>query len=179
MTFPWTVIDIPSQAGKRILITGGNSGIGYYAALELARHGATVILACRDRARGEAAIQRLRAEAGPAASPAELAIVNLASLDSIHQLADAELAKGLPLDALINNAGVFCPPRRLETLDGFELQFGTNVLGHFALTCRLMPLLEKPPAAPHRHALVDRPPARPYPLRRSAKPTQLRPDDRL
>jgi NAD(P)-dependent dehydrogenase (short-subunit alcohol dehydrogenase family) len=146
MSAMWTVADLPSQAGKRFLITGGNSGVGYYAAVELARRGAVVVLACRDRARGVAALKQLLVEAaGPesAASRAELVELDLASLASVHAVAEAELARGRALDGLINNAGVMAPPKRLETKDGFELQFGTNVLGHFALTCQLMPLVEK------------------------------------
>jgi len=141
MSKHWQAADIPSLTGKRILITGANSGIGYHAALKLARKGAHVLLACRDRQRGEAAMTRLDAES-PGAST-ELVVLDLASLSSIHSVAESELAKGLPLDILINNAGVMAPPKRLETADGFELQFGTNVLGHFALTALLMPALEQ------------------------------------
>jgi NAD(P)-dependent dehydrogenase (short-subunit alcohol dehydrogenase family) len=137
----WTVTDIPDQTGRRILITGANSGIGYYAALELARKGAHVLLACRDRGRGEAALARLRSEA-PTAS-AELVLLDVASLASIRQVAERLLDEGLPLDILINNAGVYAPPKRLETADGFEMQFGTNVLGHFALTALLFPAMQK------------------------------------
>ncbi len=150
MAKSWNVADMPSQVGKQFLITGANSGIGYAAALELAEHGAVVMLACRDRARGEAALAQLRTQgAGPgsAAEAAELVLLDLASLDSVRSVAEGLLARGVVLDGLINNAGVFAPPRRLETVDGFELQFGTNVLGHFALTCRLLPALERAEAA--------------------------------
>jgi len=130
---------MPNQAGRRAIVTGANSGIGYYAALELARKGAHVLLACRDRARGDAALARLRAEA-PNAS-AEVVPLDLASLASVREFAADELKRGVPLDLLINNAGVMAPKKRLETKDGFELQFGTNVLGHFALTTLLFPAL--------------------------------------
>jgi NAD(P)-dependent dehydrogenase (short-subunit alcohol dehydrogenase family) len=137
----WKAADIPSLAGKRILITGANSGIGYHAALKLVRKGAEVLLACRDRRRGEAALSRLDADSpGPRA---ELVLLDLASLASVRSFAEKELAQHRPLDILINNAGVMAPPKRLQTVDGFELQFGTNVLGHFALTALLMPALEQ------------------------------------
>ncbi len=134
-----------SQAGKRFFITGANSGVGYSAAVELARRGACVVMACRDTVRGEAALAKLRTDAaGPesAACEAELVLLDLASLDSVKRVAEEELARGVPIHGLINNAGVMAPPKRLETKDGFELQFGTNVLGHFALTCRLTRALE-------------------------------------
>lgn len=137
---------LPSQTGRRIVITGANSGIGYYAALGLARKGAQVVLACRDRSRGETALQRLTNEVR---SPApELAILDLASLASVRTFAEQELSRRQPLDVLINNAGVMAPPRRLETAEGFELQFGTNVLGHFALTGLLVPALQQAASAP-------------------------------
>ena len=138
---PWTAAEMPSQVGKRILITGANSGIGYHAALKLARKGATLMLACRNRQKGEGAIDRLRTEA-PGAHP-ELVLLDLASLRDVREFAARELAQRRPLHVLINNAGVMAPPQRLETADGFELQFGTNVLAHFALTGLLMPALER------------------------------------
>jgi NAD(P)-dependent dehydrogenase (short-subunit alcohol dehydrogenase family) len=137
----WSVANIPSQAGRRALITGANSGIGFYAALELARKGAHVLLACRDQAKGCAALTRLRAEV-PEAS-AEVVLLDLASLESVKKVAAAELALARPLDLLINNAGVMAPKKRKVTADGFEIQFGTNVLGHFVLTALLMPALER------------------------------------
>ena len=153
MSEKWKAADIPSLAGKRILITGANSGIGYHAALKLARKGAYVMLACRDRQRGEVALARLDADSPSAHT--ELVILDLASLASVHSFAEKELARQRPLDILINNAGVMAPPKRLETVDGFELQFGTNVLGHFALTALLMPALEQAAAeSPDRPRVV-------------------------
>jgi NAD(P)-dependent dehydrogenase (short-subunit alcohol dehydrogenase family) len=141
MSKQWTLAQMGSQAGKRFFITGANSGVGYSAAVELARRGATVVMACRDTARGAKALAKLQVDAaGPesAASEVELVELDLASLESVRSAAEQELAKGVALHGLINNAGVMAPPKRLETKDGFELQFGTNVLGHFALTCRLV-----------------------------------------
>jgi NAD(P)-dependent dehydrogenase (short-subunit alcohol dehydrogenase family) len=141
MSKKWQASDIPSLADKRVLITGANSGIGYHAALKLARKGAHVIFACRDQKRGEAALARMEADSPGLRT--ELAILDLASLTSIHHFAAAELAQHRPLHLLINNAGVMAPPRRMETADGLELQFGTNVVGHFALTALLMPALQR------------------------------------
>jgi len=141
MSKTWTLADIPSQAGKRILITGANSGIGYYAAFTLARKGAHVILACRDRRKGEVALTRLATEAPGTGT--ELAILDLASLASVRDFAARQLDGGQPIDILINNAGVMAPPKHRQTADGFELQFGTNVLGHFALTGLLLPALQQ------------------------------------
>ena len=142
----WTAADIPDQSGRRALITGANSGIGYHAALELARKGAHVLLACRDKTRGEAALARLAAEVP--GSHAELHLLDLSSLAAVHEFAAQELDRGQPLDLLINNAGVMAPPKRLESADGFEVQFGTNVLGHFVLTALLFPLLQKTSGTP-------------------------------
>lgn len=141
MSRQWKAADIPAQTGKRIIITGANSGIGYHAALKLARKGANIVLACRDREKGEAALASLNMEA-PGAQ-LELAHLDLASLASVHEFAANELAQHRPLHILVNNAGVMAPPKRLETADGFELQFGTNVLGHFALTGLLLPALQQ------------------------------------
>lgn len=140
MSKTWKAADIPSLAGKRVLITGANSGIGFQTALKLARKGAQVMVGCRDRKRGEDALARLDADSPSAHT--ELVCFDLASLASVREFAEKELARRRPLDILINNAGVMAPPKRLQTADGFELQFGTNVLGHFALTALLMPALE-------------------------------------
>jgi NAD(P)-dependent dehydrogenase (short-subunit alcohol dehydrogenase family) len=152
MSEKWKAADIPSLAGKLVIITGANSGIGYHAALKLARKGAQVVLACRDRQRGEDALARLHADSP--GTHTELAILDLASLASVRDFAQKELAQRRPLHILINNAGVMAPPRRLQTADGFELQFGTNVLGHFALTAVLMPALEQAAGSPDKPRIV-------------------------
>ncbi|MDV6331025.1 SDR family NAD(P)-dependent oxidoreductase [Asticcacaulis sp. 201] len=123
-----------------MLITGANSGIGYQAALVLAAKGAQVTLACRDKVRGNAALQAIRQSVPDARLI--LGHLDLGLLSSVKRFAESVLNQGQPLHCLINNAGVMAPPRRLETADGFELQFGTNVLGHFALTALLMPALQ-------------------------------------
>jgi len=113
------------------VVTGANSGIGLVAARELARAGASVILACRDLGRGDAALANVRGAATSAAP--ELRRLDLADLDSVREFAEQVSEENQGIDLLVNNAGVMAPPRRL-TADGFELQFGTNHLGHFALT---------------------------------------------
>jgi NAD(P)-dependent dehydrogenase (short-subunit alcohol dehydrogenase family) len=134
----WTAADIPDQTARTALVTGANSGLGFVTSLELARHGARVVLACRDRGRGEIALARLRAEIPDA--DVELRSLDLADLASVRTFADAVGSAYPELDLLINNAGVMAIPRR-ETADGFEMQLGTNHLGHFALTGLLLPLL--------------------------------------
>ena len=126
----WSVADIPDLTGRRAIVTGANSGIGLVAARELARHGASVVLACRNMRKGEAALATVRA----AGADAELAPLDLGDLASVRAFAAARAG---PLDLLLNNAGVMAPPRS-ETADGFELQLGTNHLGHFALTGLLL-----------------------------------------
>ena len=126
-------------------MTGANSGIGFHEALELARRGAHVLLGCRDAGRGEAALGAIQ-RAVPAAS-AEVAVLDLADLDSVARLAGRLVDRDGGLDLLINNAGVMAVPRRQVTAQGFELQFGTNHLGHFALTGRLLPALLRRPGS--------------------------------
>jgi NAD(P)-dependent dehydrogenase (short-subunit alcohol dehydrogenase family) len=140
----WTAADIADQGGRVAVVTGANSGLGYITARELARHGARVVLACRSEVRGHEALARLIAEV-PAAD-AELRALDMASLASIRAFADAVQASYPALDLLINNAGVMAIPRQ-ETADGFELQIGTNHLGHFALTGLLLPLLINQPGS--------------------------------
>jgi NAD(P)-dependent dehydrogenase (short-subunit alcohol dehydrogenase family) len=139
----WTADDIPPQQGRVALVTGANSGIGYEAALALARAGATVIAAARDPRRGEDAVARIRAAAPRAA--VELQRLDLADLESVRRAAAEVAERHDRLDLLINNAGVMALPRR-ETADGFEMQFGTNHLGHFALTGLLLEPLRAAPA---------------------------------
>ena len=144
---------MPSQAGKLAYITGANSGIGFYSALELARAGCAVILACRNRKSAELARTALLTEAPRA--EVELADLDLANLDSVHKAAEAFLATGQRLDLLINNAGVMAYPARRTTAQGFEVQFGTNHLGHFALTGLLLPTLLQPGRGPSRIITVS------------------------
>lgn len=136
----WTTTDIPDQTGRVAVVTGANSGLGLVTARELAKAGAVVVLACRNMAKGEAAVGSIRAEA-PGATLA-LERLDLASLDSVRGFAERLAAAHDGLDLLVNNAGVMaCSPRQ-ETADGFEMQLGTNHLGHFALTALLLGALE-------------------------------------
>lgn len=132
---PWTVADMPAQGGRTAVVTGANSGIGFEAAAVLAQRGARTVLACRDTARGEAAAARI-AQAAPGASVCVVPL-DLAALDSVRAAAGQILATCQKVDLLINNAGVMWPAYG-TTADGFELQFGTNHLGHFALTGLLL-----------------------------------------
>jgi NAD(P)-dependent dehydrogenase (short-subunit alcohol dehydrogenase family) len=135
MADKWTAADIPDQTGKTAVVTGANSGLGAAITRELARAGATVIMTARNPEKGEQALAEVR-EHVPDAS-LELRELDLADLASVRAFASQHQG---PLDLLINNAGVMAPPRR-ETKDGFESQFGTNHLGHFALTGLLLPRL--------------------------------------
>jgi NAD(P)-dependent dehydrogenase (short-subunit alcohol dehydrogenase family) len=128
----WTAAEIPDQHGRRFVVTGANSGIGLVAARELARAGAHVVLACRDLGRGDTALATIRAAVPDAA--VELRPLDVSDLQSVRAFAGA--FEG-PLDVLVNNAGVMATPAR-TTNDGFELQLGTNHLGHFALTGLLL-----------------------------------------
>jgi len=139
----WTTADIPSLTGKMAVVTGANSGIGWHTALELARAGAEVILSARTEAKGRDAVERIRGELPQAKVRAE--VLDLASLQSVRMFA-AKVSDEAKLDILVNNAGVMAVPTRQETEDGFELQFGTNFLGHFALTGLLLPALRRAPA---------------------------------
>jgi len=136
----WTDSDIPWQHGRTAVITG-TGGLGFEDALALARAGAHVILAGRSPSKGAAAVERIRASVLDAHVTFEA--LDLASLASIEAFAERLRHSLHSLDLLINNAGVMTPPKRQVTSDGFELQFGTNYLGHFALTAHLLPLLRQ------------------------------------
>ncbi len=136
----WTVSDLPSLSGRTAVVTGPG-GLGYETALALARAGADVVLAGRSPAKGEEALAQIRACVPQPRIVFEQ--VDLASLASIKAFAERLLRSRNQLDLLVNNAGVMAPPKRQITADGFELQFGTNYLGHFALTARLLPLLRR------------------------------------
>jgi NAD(P)-dependent dehydrogenase (short-subunit alcohol dehydrogenase family) len=135
----WSTSDIPQLDGRRAIVTGANGGLGLQTALELARRGAEITLAVRDTGKGDAAAERIRREV-PAAT-LHVEALDLADQSSIAAFAEREDAAGRPLDLLINNAGIMATPPRV-TPDGFELQFGTNHLGHFALTGRLLDRLK-------------------------------------
>lgn len=134
----WTAADIPSQRGRSVVVTG-TGGLGYETALELARAGGDVVIAGRNPEKGAMAVAGIRRDEPSATVRFEQ--VDLASLASIAEFGARLRGQTDSLDVLVNNAGVMVPPRRLTTLDGFELQLGTNYLGHFALTAQMMPLL--------------------------------------
>ncbi|MGH8778249.1 SDR family oxidoreductase [Paraburkholderia sp.] len=135
----WTIDDIPDQQGRLVVVTGATGGIGYEAALALAGAGAEVVLTGRDAAKGGVALNRIRV-LHPGAN-VRYEHLDLANLASVRAFADSFSSRHPALDLLVNNAGVMTPPTRHTTDDGFELQFGTNYLSHFALTARLLPLL--------------------------------------
>ena len=134
----WTPADLPDQSGRTALVTGANSGLGLQTSLELARKGARVLMACRNPAKAEQALKTVRG--GVPSAQVELVALDLASLASVEAAADDVAGRTPTLDLLVNNAGVMAIPRS-TTADGFEMQLGTNHLGHFALTGRLLPLL--------------------------------------
>lgn len=130
---------VPDQGGRLAVVTGSNSGTGKEAAKRLAGAGARVVLAVRTIEKGELARGEILA-VNPDAK-LEVRRIDLADLASVRDFADGLVADGVSLDLLVNNAGVMMPPTRMTTVDGFELQFGSNFLGPFALTMRLLPLL--------------------------------------
>ena len=141
-------VTVPDLSGKLAVVTGANSGLGLGLATRLSAAGADVVMAIRNRAKGEAAMEQIRATV----PDAKLTIksLDLSSLASVAALGEELNAEGRPIDILINNAGVMPPPERDTTADGFEFQFGCNHLGHFALTGHLLPLLRAADNAP-RH----------------------------
>ncbi|ADB29149.1 short-chain dehydrogenase/reductase SDR [Kribbella flavida DSM 17836] len=130
---------VPDLTGQRAVVTGASDGIGLGIATRLAAAGAEVVLPVRNRRKGEAAVAAIR-QAAPAAA-VSLLDLDLSSLDAVAALGDTLRQAGRPIHLLVNNAGVMTPPDRQTTDDGFELQFGTNHLGHFALVAQLFPLL--------------------------------------
>ena len=153
-------MEIPSQLGRSAVVTGATGGLGYETALALARAGSEVILTGRDDRKGQSAVEKISHEVSSARVSYER--LDLASLASIADFSQRMLSRQ-SLDLLINNAGVMALPRRETTADGFEMQFGTNYLGHFALTAGLLPLLRKASeprivsvsSLAHRTAFID------------------------
>ena len=139
----WPGAKLPDLNGKSVIITGANSGIGYYTALELAKAGADVVLACRSQAKGEAAAAKVNEQAPGRATFLPL---DLADFASVHGFAAAYKEREGKLDILINNAGVMALPQRQVTAQGFEMQLGVNFLGHFLLTALLLTTLMDAPA---------------------------------
>ena len=138
----WTKEQIPDQSGKTVIVTGTNTGIGYETALALYEAGARVILACRDLKKADDT--RARIQAQPGSGMLETGVLNLADLTSVSRFTDLFGQAHNQLHVLINNAGVATPPAS-KTAQGYELQFGVNFLGHFALTGRLYSLLDATP----------------------------------
>jgi len=138
----WTKENITDQSGKTVIVTGANTGIGFETALALYETGAHVVLACRNLSNAKEAIAKIKTHKGN--GTLEQAQLDLSSLESVKEFADAFLKTHVRLDILINNAGVMIPPAS-KTTEGFELQFGVNFIGHFALTGRLYPLLKTTP----------------------------------
>jgi NAD(P)-dependent dehydrogenase (short-subunit alcohol dehydrogenase family) len=137
----WTAANIPQRNGGLAIITGSTEGVGYEDALALTSSGWNVIMMGRNAQKGAKSIAKIH-QTNPKAK-VSFEKIDLADLSSIKAFASRMTSNGQAVDLLINNAGVMTPPKRLETADGFELQFGTNHLGHFALTAQLLPLLRK------------------------------------
>ena len=160
MAAPWTAADIPDQHGRTFVVTGATSGLGLETARRLAEHGARVVMTARDPARGEAALAGIRRENPDAA--VELRLLDLADLASVRAFAAGLTEEASPVDVLINNAGVMMTPPR-KTAQGYELQFGTNHLGHFALTGLLLdsvrrgedPRVVTVSSTMHRQGVID------------------------
>lgn len=133
-------IEVPDLTGRRVVLTGGSDGIGLGIAKRLAAAGAELVLPVRNQGKGQAAAAEIRV-AAPGAHVL-LHELDLSSLDSVAQFGQALLSEGMPIHVLINNAGIMTPPDRQTTQDGFELQLGTNHLGHVALVAHLLPVLQ-------------------------------------
>jgi len=140
----WSTADIPSQRGRVAVVTGANSGLGLVTSRELARAGATVVLGCRDATRGAAAVERIKQDVPDAA--VDFQPLDLASLHAVADFAARVTSSYDHIDLLVNNAGVMAIPRA-TTADGFEMQLGTNHLGHFALTLRLLDAMRDRPGS--------------------------------
>jgi len=138
----WTTENIPDMEGKTVIVTGGNTGIGYQTALALYQAGAAVTIAARDMGRAAIALQQMSKQEGKGSL--SILKLELASIRQVEAFADEFISSNEKLDVLINNAGVMVPPAS-RTEEGFELQFGVNFLGHFALSAKLFPLLKKVP----------------------------------
>jgi NAD(P)-dependent dehydrogenase (short-subunit alcohol dehydrogenase family) len=137
----WTIADIPPQGGKLAVVTGATGGLGYQTAIRLAQAGAEVVLTGRNEAKGREAVSKIRNQFPDAKIGFD--VLDLASLASVADFARRFATTHSSLDLLINNAGVMALPTRQTTADGFEMQFGTNYLGHYALTARLLALLRR------------------------------------
>lgn len=137
----WTIANIPPQAGKLAVVTGATGGLGYQTAMRLAQAGAEVVLTGRNKAKGREAVSKIRNQFPDANISFEA--LDLANLSSVAGFARDFATAHPSLDLLINNAGVMALPTRQTTADGFEMQFGTNYLGHYALTAQLLPLLRR------------------------------------
>ena len=135
----WSIQDIPAQRGKLAIVTGATGGLGFETVLGLAAAGAEVLVTGRNAEKGRVALERI--ERTVPGAKLRFAMLDLASLASVREFATTMVAKSQPVDLLVNNAGVMDLPARRSTQDGFEMQFGTNHLGHFALTGLLLPLL--------------------------------------
>jgi NAD(P)-dependent dehydrogenase (short-subunit alcohol dehydrogenase family) len=140
----WRPSDIPDLKGKIALVTGANSGLGYYTSLELARKGAHVVVAARNKEKGNAAVERIRSEVPEA--DLQFMKLDLANIELVKYFADAFIEEYERIDIMINNAGVMAIPL-MRTVQGFEMQFGTNHLGHFALTALMLRFIEQTPGA--------------------------------
>jgi NAD(P)-dependent dehydrogenase (short-subunit alcohol dehydrogenase family) len=139
---PWTSKEIPSLSGKNAIVTGANIGLGLEIATQLASHGAHTVLACRNPDKAKEAMEGIKAKLGNAGGSVEAMQVDCGSLESVKKFVGEVNAKFKKLDILVLNAGVMAPGERSETVDGFELQLGVNVLAPFVTVAGLLPLLE-------------------------------------